>query len=78
MARIHHSFKVPSIYLSQCLQYAGVNGKPSSATHVISELPRESVLGPPFYVDDIELSDGSLLLYADDVFLYKPVMQAKV
>ena len=66
-------------YLSNHQQYIGVNGKTSTTSQVMSGVPQGSILGPLLfliYINDIknvELNDGNLLLYADDILLYHPI-----
>ena len=66
-------------YLSNRQQYIGVNGKTSTTSQVMLGVLQGSVLGPHLfliYIDDItnvELNDGNLLLYADDILLYHPI-----
>ena len=56
-----------------------VDGAISDELHVISGVPQGSVLGPLLfliYIDGVEsvtLSDGTIVLYADDMVLYRPI-----
>ena len=52
-------------------QYVGVNGKVSSHTQVLSGVLKGSVLGPD--ITTLELSGGSLMLYADDILFYRAI-----
>ena len=56
-----------------------MNGKTSTSSRVLSGVPQGSVLGPLLfliYINDltnVELNDGKLLLYADDILLCHPI-----
>ena len=69
-------------YLSDRSQLVAVHGVTSHPVPVFSGVPQGSVLGPllfPIYVNDLCLSNfttnSSLVLYADDTTLYKPLSQ---
>ena len=62
------------------MQYVVVNGQSSSTTRVLSGVPQESGVGPLLflvYTSDLSylmLTEGiELLLYADDILVYRPI-----
>ena len=70
-------------YLTNRKQQVVVNGETSEELSVLSDVPQESVLGPLLFlicindIDDIPLSPGTkLVIYADNVLLYKPIQSA--
>ena len=75
----HYLLRWISNYLSERKQQVIVDGAISNKFPVISGVPQGSVLGPLLfliYIDGVEsvtLSDGTIVLYADDTVLYRPI-----
>ena len=74
-----HILKWLTHYLSKRTQYVCVNGSSSNILPASSGIPQGSILKPLLfivYINDsttVPLSDGSMLLYADDSMLYHPI-----
>ena len=72
-------------YLAGRKQSVVVNGASSEHLPVLSGVPQGSILGPLLfliYIDDLtntELSEGTeIVLYADDILLYRPIFHQKM
>lgn len=74
-----HIVALISSYLVNRHQAVCVNGARSTMRHVLSGVPQGSVLGPLLfiiYIDKIArlaLSEGTIVIYADDMCLYRPI-----
>ncbi len=66
-------------YLTDRKQQVVVEGAKSDLLSVTSGIPQGSVLGPLLFIIDIDgvdtvtLSDGTVITYADDMVLYRPI-----
>ena len=73
-----HLIRWISSYLLSRVQQIGVKGELSSPTRVTLAYLNDqgSVLGPLLflmYIDEIQLSGGTIVLFADDLLLYRVV-----
>lgn len=74
-----HLIALISSYLYDRKQTVCVNGSCSHMKHVLSGVPQGSVLGPLLfilYIDEVArlpLSEGTIIVYADDLCLYRPI-----
>ena len=82
-ANIHpHILRWIAYYLYGRSQYVCVGGSSSDLQPVLSGVPQGSVLGPIlfiFYINDItniQLTAGTMSLYADDMMLYRVIRSA--
>jgi len=68
-----------SDYLCQRSQCVAVNGEISTSSKVISGVPQGSVLGPLLFliyingISEVELHNGTIILYADDILLHRRI-----
>ena len=67
-------------YLYNRQQRVIVNGEASDSLPILSGVPQGSILGPLLFIIHVDLvfladlsSDTQLILYADDMLLYKPI-----
>ena len=69
-------------YLCQRTQAVVINGATSNSLPVVSGIPQGSVLGSLLFllyingISEVQLSDGTLILFADDIVLFRPVRSA--
>ena len=79
-----HLIRSISNYLHNLVQQVGVLGELSSPTVVISGVPRGSVLGLLLFLiyieglSGIQLSSGSIVLFADDLLLHQLITLLKI